>query len=589
MSEVERVQQVLRVGLPNAGRIRHGPDVVGVGAAELLAREVPLDLALQGRRERDPGRLVEADEDGLGVDVARADMHRGGVGLGLQHVPGDGGRRDAQVGDVDAGGVQPRDHRPLDHAARGRGITARHDTGAALQRRPERGREAGGGLRRQVDVDEARHPVLAEQPRRRTRLPDQVLVELRAGLHLLVRVDPDVRHDARLGADRHLVADRRAFVDAHVVADVAGAPDDRALDQRAAPDVRRSVDHGSRRARALAQRDAVRQHRVRADRGVAGDPAVVADERGALDLLDVVHVGSLADPHVSAQPDAADVQPHRLVQGVEVRLPVLVEIADVLPVAVEHVPVDRAAHLEQEREELLREVVRPVGRDVLQHLRLEDVDAGVDRVGEHLPPRRLLEEPLDAAVVARHDDPELERVVDRLQPDRDRRSRLLVARDERAEVDVAERVAGDHEEGLVELGAREPDRAGRSERELLDRVLHVQAHRLAVAEVAADRLGQERERDHDVLEPVAAEELEDVLHARLADDRHHRLGLVRRERTQPRALAAGHDDRLHGVTSRRASTTYCAAATSARPSAIQKSQSGHSVAWPATIRMPTER
>ena len=36
----------------------------------------------------------------------------------------------------------------------------------------------------------------------------------------------------------------------------------------------------------------------------ARDPAVVADERGPLDLLDVVDVGALADPDVAAQPDA---------------------------------------------------------------------------------------------------------------------------------------------------------------------------------------------------------------------------------------------------------------------------------------------
>ena len=76
---------------------------------------------------------------------------------------------------------------------------------------------------RQVDVDEAGDAVLAEQPRRRARLPDQVLVHLRAGLDLLVGVDPDVRHDARLGADRHLVADRRALLDPDVVADVAAS------------------------------------------------------------------------------------------------------------------------------------------------------------------------------------------------------------------------------------------------------------------------------------------------------------------------------------------------------------------------------
>ena len=40
-------------------------------------------------------------------------------------------------------------------------------------------------------------------------------------------------------------------------------------------------------------------------------------------------------------------------------------------------------------------------------------------------------------------------------------------------------------------------------------------------------------------------QLEDVLHAGLADDRDHRLWLIRRERPQTRALAAGHHDCLH--------------------------------------------
>ena len=175
----------------------------------------------------------------------------------------------------------------------------------------------------------------------------------------------------------------------------------------------------------------------------------------------------------------------RLVERVEVRLAVLVEVADVLPVALAHVAVDRAAHLEEQREELLREVVGPVGRNVLQHLRLEHVDAGVDRVREHLTPRRLLEEPLDLAVLVGDDDPELERVLDRLQPDRDRGALLLVELDDLRQVDVAERVARDDEEGVVERVGGEAHGAGGAERALLDRVLDVEAEARAVPEVAS--------------------------------------------------------------------------------------------------------
>ncbi len=413
-------------------------------------------------------------------------------------------------------------------------------------------------------------------------------MDLRPGLDLLVRVDPHSGHHARLGADRDLVADRRVLVDPDVVADVARAADDRPLDQRRAADVRRGVDDRAHDARALAQGDAVRQHGVRADRGVAGDPAVVADERGALDLLDVVDVDAFADPDVAAQQDARDVQAHALLERVEVRLPELVDRADVLPVAVEHVAVERPAHLEQEREELLREVVRPVGGHVPQHLGLEHVDPGVDRVGEDLAPRRLLQEPLDPPVVVGDDDPELERVRHGLEPDRHVCALLLVGGDERGQVDVAEGVAGDDEKGVVERVAREADRAGSAERLLLDRVLDLEAHRLAGAEVAADRLRHERERDDDFLHPVQLQQLEDVLHAGLADDRHHRLRLIRRQRPEPGPLATGHHDRLHVPTSRRALSTYCAAATSASATPIQKSQTGQSTPLSVTITKPID-
>ena len=220
---------------------------------------------------------------------------------------------------------------------------------------------------------------------------------------------------------------------------------------------------------------------------------------------------------------------------------------------------------------------------MLQHLGLEDVDAGVDRVGEDLAPRRLLEEALDPPVVVGDHDPELERVLDRLEADRDRRALLLWNLTSFAEVEVAERVARDDEERLVELVGGQPDRAGRAERRLLDGVLDVDAERLAVAEVAADRLRQERDGDDHVLEAVLAEQLDDVLHARLADDRHHRLRLVRGQRPEPRALAAGHDDGLHRrhLPARRRGTAHRPRARATTP--IQKIQSGQSVPSSVTI------
>ena len=193
-----------------------------------------------------------------------------------------------------------------------------------------------------------------------------------------------------------------------------------------------------------------------------------------------------------------------------------------------------------------------------------------------LAPRRLLEEALDLPVLVGDDDPELERVLDRLEADRDRGALLLVELDDLVQVDVAERVTRDDEERLVQAVGGEPHRTGGPERALLDRVLDVQPEAAAVAEIGADRLWQESDGDDDVGESVLAQQLEDVLHARLADDRHHRLRLVGRQRPKPRALSSRHHHSSHARTSRRAFSAYSPSATRASTSPLQKTHSGQS-------------
>ena len=211
------------------------------------------------------------------------------------------------------------------------------------------------------------------------------------------------------------------------------------------------------------------------------------------------------------------------------------------------VAVERRALRQQLREELLREVVGLALRDAVEQLGLDHVDAGVDRVGEDLAPRRLLEEALDAALLVDDHDAELERVVDRLQRERRERAALAVERDDLAEVEVAEGVARDHDERLVEMLLGVAHRARGAERLLLDGVLDAHAERAAVAEVAADHLRHEGERHDDVIDAVPVHQLDDVLDARLAADRHHRLGLVRGQRPQTRPLASRHHDCAHQV------------------------------------------
>ena len=123
---------------------------------------------------------------------------------------------------------------------------------------------------------------------------------------------------------------------------------------------------------------------------------------------------------------------------------------------------------------------------------------------------------------------------------------LVVEREHLVEVDVGEHVAGDDEERLVEQVAGVADAAGRAERHRLVGVGHRDAELAAVAEVGLDVVGQERDRDDDLVEPVLLQQADDVLHHRPVGERQHRLRRVRGERAQPGALAAGHDDGLHG-------------------------------------------
>src|SRR5436853_594626 len=108
----------------------------------------------------------------------------------------------------------------------------------------------------------------------------------------------------------------------------------------------RHAEPDSRLATTRAPRVAVRQHGMRADRVARRVAAVVADVGRPLDLVEVGELDPLPQPHVPADPDAGDVEPDVLLERIEVRLTELVEVPDVLPVAVHDVAVDWPSHPE---------------------------------------------------------------------------------------------------------------------------------------------------------------------------------------------------------------------------------------------------
>src|SRR5213079_58896 len=99
--DVEAPEQVLRVGLADAGGIGEPADVAEPDAAELSTRVVLLDLLLQRRGQLDARLLEEADLHHLRVDLARPDVEAGVVALRLEHVPRDRRRQYAEIRDLE--------------------------------------------------------------------------------------------------------------------------------------------------------------------------------------------------------------------------------------------------------------------------------------------------------------------------------------------------------------------------------------------------------------------------------------------------------------------------------------------------------
>ena len=175
------------------------------------------------------------------------------------------------------------------------------------------------------------------------------------------------------------------------------------------------MDHRSLQNRVVPDPNVAPERAVLAEPRPRSDDAVVADDRRTVDDHARVDIRALAQPHPRAELESVDVHLHPLVEDVLMGLEIGLEGADVLPVAVGHVPEERLAGGECLRERVPGEVHRSAFGDEIEDLRLEYVDPGVDGVAEYLSPRRLLEESLDRTVLAGDHDAELEGIVHRFE------------------------------------------------------------------------------------------------------------------------------------------------------------------------------
>ena len=177
------------------------------------------------------------------------------------------------------------------------------------------------------------------------------------------------------------------------------------------------------------------------------------------------------------------------VHDVVVHLQVLHRRPDVDPVAVVHVRDERLAALDERRKEAALDRPGRVLRDAIERIRLEDVDAGVDRIARDLVFAGLLEEPLDVAVAVRFHQPVGPRVLDRREDDRRLGLSLAVQREHRREIHVGQHVAVEDHDRFGERVAGVAHGARRAERLRLDDVAQLEAEPVTVPENLLDTAG----------------------------------------------------------------------------------------------------
>ena len=193
----------------------------------------------------------------------------------------------------------------------------------------------------------------------------------------------------------------------------------------------------------------VSEDRVIADISASTNPHILTDDDPVAELRVGIDLGALGDPQTLAGMNPGDEDARLSLEDIAMHVHVALAAADVAPVAVSDDAVDRMAIRHQAREELGGEIERCTFRDVVEHPRLNDVDAGVDRIAEDLAPRRLLQEALDAASFVRDHNAEVERIGDPFERDSDRAALLLVIPHDFVKIDVGYRISGDDEERLI--------------------------------------------------------------------------------------------------------------------------------------------
>lgn len=255
------------------------------------------------------------------------------------------------------------------------------------------------------------------------------------------------------------------------------------------------------------------------------DLRVVPDVQRAAQNGVGMHLGPLGHPHARGELEPVDLDVDLALEDVGLGLHIALVGADVLPVALGDIAVDRLAFLHQLRKDVTGPVHRYVGLDIVEDLGLHHIDARVHGVREDLAPGRLLQEALDLALFIDDGDTEFKGIGHTRQTDGDQCALFLVEVDELGEVEVGQGITGDDKESIVLqrlFGVL--DASGGTEWLLLIGIGELHAELFTVTEVVLDQRGQELDGDDGLVEPMPFEQPQNVLHDRPVGHRQERLG-----------------------------------------------------------------
>src|SRR4029077_4617757 len=210
--------------------------------------------------------------------------------------------------------------------------------------------------------------------------------------------------------------------------------------------------------------------RVRADHSRPVDPragpylGARADQRRSVDAGAGVDLRIGVNPQRLACTFAWELDLDLAFQAVEVGFGVRGVTAHILPVPVGDPAEYTLSFLQELRENITGPGGGLAGPEEIEDGGVEDVDARVGEVRDHLAPARLLDEPLHRATLVDDHDAVLERVGNGLENDGRDGLALAVESGCGAKVDVGERVARDDDECFVQLLSRDHPRPRRAER-----------------------------------------------------------------------------------------------------------------------------